>query len=463
MKKQHIILLCFVFLFFYIMNWFIPLLIGDDLFYTFVYNGQNMFIPLAEDAQRVSSLQDIIISQLNFYFKWGGRFVNNTLSQCFACLGKGIFNVFNTIAILLLLLGTYVCANKGKIKPFRMELFLFLLFIFWALNPLFSTVVLWLVGSFHYLWPAMWLVWFLVPYIRVYYEEKAISRYWFSIGMFVLGIFAGSGNENSSCWILLVLSYFLWRCHKEGKEQSWMYVGFVGLLVGYSMLMFAPGNMARLQWSHAGHILSWNSFGRNLFVYSFILSFESILWYFCLRFIDYYRKHNIQEVSNKDILLLKLVFILSFVMSFCVLFSPVYHFRSGFPGFVQLMIASGIVFRIRLEQGICFWKKVREKLYVTVMVISFTIVSCASFVHYYDHWKYYDMLFKNLEAHRLLPDAQKQVMVVKPFEKWSRFGSILTGYHVLQQHLSEDENYWANVTFARYYKIGGIRIDKSKK
>ena len=39
----------------------------------------------------------------------------------------------------------------------------------------------------------------------------------------------------------------------------------------------------------------------------------------------------------------------------------------------------------------------------------------------------------------------------------------LFGYHVLEHHLSENENDWENVTFARYYGIGGIRIEKSKE
>ena len=43
LKKQHIILLSFVFLFFYSLNSLMPMMSGDDYFYTFVYNGQSMF------------------------------------------------------------------------------------------------------------------------------------------------------------------------------------------------------------------------------------------------------------------------------------------------------------------------------------------------------------------------------------------------------------------------------------
>ena len=36
-----------------------PMSVGDDYFYTFVYNGQSMLEPLPLDVKKVSSLYDL--------------------------------------------------------------------------------------------------------------------------------------------------------------------------------------------------------------------------------------------------------------------------------------------------------------------------------------------------------------------------------------------------------------------
>ena len=68
---------------------------GDDYLYAFIWEGNPMFIPLSENAVRVSSLSDLVKSQWLLYMTWGGRVVGQTLTQFFIWLGKDVFNFFN--------------------------------------------------------------------------------------------------------------------------------------------------------------------------------------------------------------------------------------------------------------------------------------------------------------------------------------------------------------------------------
>ena len=86
---------------------------GDDYLYSFIWQGKPEFVPLTEDAIRVSSWQDLLISQWLHYFSWSGRTVNHTLAQFFLWQGKGIFNFFNALIAVVLIIEIYWCINKG--------------------------------------------------------------------------------------------------------------------------------------------------------------------------------------------------------------------------------------------------------------------------------------------------------------------------------------------------------------
>ena len=63
----------------------------------------------------VSGLADVIASQAAHYRLWGGRSVVHALAQMFLYMGKGVFNIANTVMYLLLLLEIYALAKpKGK-------------------------------------------------------------------------------------------------------------------------------------------------------------------------------------------------------------------------------------------------------------------------------------------------------------------------------------------------------------
>ena len=59
-------------------------------------------------------------------------------------------------------------------------------------------------------------------------------------------------------------------------------------------------------------------------------------------------------------------------------------------------------------------------------------------------------------------ENNKQVLEVKPFKELQKWEELASGFHIPGYELSEDENNWINVAFARYYGIKGIRMIKNK-
>ena len=467
MNRRAFGLLLTVFLLFYTMNYLMPLAFGDDYLYAFIWQGKPMYVPLSEDAVKVSTFRELVVSQISFYYTWSGRVINNTLSQLFAWAGKDVFNYFNALASLLLIMEMYWCANKGKVSLCLNEtIFCCLVLLYWAFTPAYPSVVFWLVGACHYLWPAMFLSGFLIPYIYNFYfpESKIGKNTCLVCFMFFWGVIAGCTNENSVCWIILLLSVFIYGTRKSQTTEYWMYAGLTGMVLGYVILMLSPGNYVRLLANHSSDWFNKAKIAENLHAFSLVLVYQFILWYFCLRSLFKIRfsmdsfKETAYENLYKELLLIKALCIVAMCMSACMVFSPEYHLRSGFPGTVQLMIATGIILRIQKEYGIELLEPIVKKFLACVGIVFFIVSTSATMQHLYEHQLYNESLLSQVEVLHKKGDAQKKILHVAPFSAPSRIQDYLSGYHTFDANLTEDADSWINVAFARYYGIKGIRI-----
>jgi len=465
MGKRAGLLLAGAFIFFYLLNYLMPLAFGDDYIYAFIWQGKPMFLPLKEGAVKISSLQDLIASQISFYFTWSGRVVNNTLSQLFIWVGKDVFNVFNAFASVILVLEIYWCANKGKIT-FSFDIFrlAWLFLLFWVFTPGFPSVVLWLVGACHYLWTAVLLTGFLIPYIRKYYclEKQVVDNCWFSLIMLVSGVLAGCTNENSVCWIVLLLLAFIASNRKNPSFEGWMYTGVFGLVLGYAILMLSPGNIVRLQ---ATHDAGWFNVGKvleNMHIFSAVLVIQFLLWYFCIRSLPKIFKNlyacTIRCELIKELLLIKAFCTTAMGMTFVMMFSPEFYLRSAFPGTVQLIIVIGIILRIESEYGIVLLRNNAKQFLTCVGIISFVVSAGFTLDHLYKHHVYNEKILLQVEALKKEGNIANVILVVESFPKASKVSEFLSGYHTFDNNFSDDADSWTNVSFARYYGIKGIRV-----
>ena len=250
MNKKALLVFAGIYFFLYLLNYFTPMSFGDDYLYSFIWRGQPMNVPLPEDAARVSSWYDLFISQWSHYLTWGGRTVAHVLAQFFLWVGKDIFNFFNAFVSVVLIAEIYWCIHKGEISlNFAPKAVFWIFFCLWAFSPGFSPIFFWLTGACNYLWTSVILLGFLLPYVHKYYcldTENKKTTGLFGFCFFCYGIIAGWTNENTVCWIILVLGIFIFVCKKQSKTEIWMYSGLDGLLIGYALLIFAPGNYRRM-------------------------------------------------------------------------------------------------------------------------------------------------------------------------------------------------------------------------
>ena len=471
MSKSNLLVLVCAFLFFYTLNHFMPLAFGDDYLYAFIWQGTPMYVPLTEEAVKIASLHDLITSQISFYYTWSGRVVNNTLSQLFVWAGKDVFNIFNTLACVMLVLEMYWCANKGKVTfSFDLNRLAWVFLFFWLFTPSFPSVVFWLVGACHYLWPAVFLTGFLVPYVRKYYfiGEKKSDRSWRTFFMALFGFIAGCTNENSVCWVIMLLMIFVHYAKKCNATDDWMYFGLAGLVLGYLTLMLSPGNFARLQATHDIDWLNQEKVLANLHIFAIVLIIQFLMWYFCLRSLPQIYK-TIQTFGEtqknelkKELVLVQALGIIAMGMSIIMLFSPEFHLRSAFPGTVQLIIVTGIVLRMQKEYRINLLQQNAKKLLICVGTVYFFVSAGFTLLHLYEHHVYNEKLLSCVAALKTNDSAVSTVLQVEPLPESSKTEDFLSGFHCFKNNISDDANAWTNVAFARYYGIKGVRVQVVK-
>lgn len=200
----------------------------------------------------VSGLADVIASQAAHYRLWGGRSVVHALTQMFLYMGKGVFNIANTVMYLLLLLEIYALA-KPREKRFCWTLLLAEhTFLFFRVS-FFGTVFLWLDGACNYLWGTALALLPLLIIPRLLEKE--------SVALGVIGVplcfLSGWTNENAACGVLaavfLLLADSAYR-RKRTPVSAWLCLA--AQAAGAAMMILAPGNFARAS-AYAYDSMAW--------------------------------------------------------------------------------------------------------------------------------------------------------------------------------------------------------------
>lgn len=454
---------CFVFffVFFYLLNTLTPMSFGDDYVYSFVWEGHSLYEPLSENAIRISSWKNLLESQIFHYFTWSGRIVNHTLAQLFLWAGKGVFNLFNTLISIFLLFEIYWCSHKGIVNLKASNGMLFgIFFALWAFTPGHGSVFLWVDGACNYLWTMVILIGFLIPYFKKFYlnSGEKLYRNYFCFCFFLFGIVAGCTNENTVCFILPILAYYTFKLWKSENSEQWMFFGVAGLTIGYALLMLSPGNVARLLAEQKGYSwVTWAGIKENALVLFMIFAFFHIfLWYFNLRSIYTLGVHyKGNRELEKEAMMAKILCMVSFCMTFSMLFSPNFPARSGFPGTVFLIISACIMMRIQAEYEIQLIQINAMKFLRIVGTFYFIITTIATF---YGSYQQTEQIQKLISIVKSSDNAKRDVIEVDSLLPVNETISGASGLHLIDLKLSDNENDWKNVAFSRYYGIKGIRV-----
>lgn len=468
MSKKIVLGIISIYLFMFFLNHLNPMSFGDDYVYAFIWPGYPMFTPLPETAARVSGFGDILESQWLHYFTGNGRAPAHFFAQFFIWQGNFSFDLANSAVFIILILEIYWISCKGKVslKELKPGALWGIFISLWAFTPGFNTVFLWICGACNYLWMTVFLLLFLIPYVRKYYNfHKTVGKEsYYSNMMFVAGLFAGWSNENSVCWIILVIAAFLYSYRNCRGNETWMYVGLGGLVTGYVLMLFAPGNMAHLYARSDVNWLHLQAVKKNLYILAVVFMFQFVLWYFNLKSLYVLKKEEFKRQIRhyrKDMLLAQIQCVIAFGMSAIMVLLPSFSPRNGFPGTVQLIIAAGILLRVQNEDGVILIPDNARKFMLYAGILFFIITSSVTIQYSCEMKEQMDALIT--KAEQIHTSFADEILTVKPFKDSGALKDLLSGYHLSYFELSDNVSDWGNVAFARYYGIKGVRMVRELK
>jgi len=199
---------------------------SDDWNYVFIFGTD----------QYIHNLWDVLQSQYTHYMEWNGRCVVHTLVQTVdSLLGKNVFNVLNTVMFVVFLYAIAINVTDDKKQYYKVFSLAFILIF--LLYPGFDLGVLWLTGSFNYMWSATALLFF-----NFLIEKKNLSNK-ANLPLFLGGFLCGWTNE--AFVVGLAGAYFIYYLfHRKSltTQRRFMLAGF---FIGMLLLVFAPGSIHR--------------------------------------------------------------------------------------------------------------------------------------------------------------------------------------------------------------------------
>ncbi len=315
----------------------------------------------------ITSLGDIIESQIWHYFNWGGRSITHGMLQLTLLAGEGICDILNVL--MTILLAGMICVTVGvKKSDGRLFAFFAAIGMLFGLNANWKMSMFWQAGAANYLYITVFLLLFLWCYLREVTNGGGNSKIGCSetepknlpaicLWIIPLGIVAGWSNENMgpAVWIISLLVILL-RIREKQKIKLWMVSGNLSCLFGSIMVVVAPGNFVRsAQVAENEYGLLWKCFLRAASESKAALEylFPAVLLLMCLLFIS---KGILKLTIGRENLLLLLGAVLSWGAMFL---SPHYPDRATF-GTMVLLICVIIstackIYRERKECGWMLW------------------------------------------------------------------------------------------------------------
>lgn len=324
-----ILLVLFCFSAILLLNVLTPL-ISDDFAYLFIY-GENT---------RVGSVIDIIHSQVNHYYLWGGRSIVHFIAQVLLLLPSYVADILNSlIYVAYTFLIYYHIKGRGTNG---ISLFIFVSLAIWFMQPVFGDTILWITGSANYLWGTVLILLFLLPFRLYSGKGQSLSKQiLYSLLLFISGVIAGWTNENTAgAMLLIILLFFLYYRSLGWKIPLWAIFGLIGGIVGYTIMILAPGNFARAGGSTLSlYLIAYRLFNCTL---TFVYYCGPLILMCFVVYVLYY--HFYRDQRNEKLELSLIYSVAAIAAVYAMLFAPTFPRRALFGVVTYLIIGAGILF-----------------------------------------------------------------------------------------------------------------------
>ncbi|MDR7866391.1 MAG: DUF6056 family protein [Sporomusaceae bacterium] len=228
-------MLALLFFYMYALNYLMPLH-RDDYEYALVWNT----------LERLASWPDVFRSLYLHYFQHGGRMVDFLVLDGFLLIGKQWFNPFNAMLYVALMMLIYWHSQREVTLRFNPYILGLIMVFCWFGLPDWALTNVWMTGACVYLLTAVLIFAFLLPYHFDYIGKPLLGDSWpAAAGMFLGGVAASWTIENTAATMILAAAGLTWLAWRRGALRLWMAPGLAGSLLGFALLVAAPGNFVR--------------------------------------------------------------------------------------------------------------------------------------------------------------------------------------------------------------------------
>lgn len=229
------IMLAALFLYMFALNFLMPLH-RDDYEYSLIWGT----------LQKITTMPEVFQSLQLHYFAHGGRMVDFFVLDSFLLWGKEWFNPFNAFLFVALIVLIYWHSQHKLTLRFNPYILGLIIMFCWFGLPDFALVNIWMTGACVYLLTAVLIFAFLLPYHFEFLKKPILGNGPLAfIGMFLFGVVAGWTIENTAATMEFILAVFVFYAYRKKQLKKWMMSGFVGSVLGFLLLVMAPGNYVR--------------------------------------------------------------------------------------------------------------------------------------------------------------------------------------------------------------------------
>lgn len=400
---------------------------SDDYTYHFIYKG-HMPTP---DIEKIDGFKSIIESQINHYNLWNGRYLAHSIVQFFLQYDKIIFNLFNTLAFLLLAILIFFIVNSVvKVKRTTL-LFTQIILLLWLFIPSFGQTVLWVSGSGNYLWSSLFYTGFLLFCIKNFNDSFIVI-----LSSIVIGFLAGVTNENSGpATILMVLLIFVLNLFINKKFKAYQIIGAISSVIGFVSMMSSAGSLKRGKIDLTADIILNNL--NDIFKSSLIHFYYIYILILILLLILSLTK----QVNKKDLLFIFILSIGHFASIYSLIFVSYKPLRVLFGAAIFIIIIAAY-----LLNRLYTFKYMQ--ILITLGLLLFSLYN-----YYYaikDNATTYSQVMKQVT---ILENAEPNqdvtvTMITSPTTNYNAFNSTA--------NVKPDKDAWFNQWMAKYFNVKSI-------
>ena len=390
------------------------------------------------DGNKIGSLLDVIESQKAHYQVMNGRIPAHFLMQLFTIFGKSIFNVANTLVYMsFLMIIMYLIRGTWKVTPFS---FVLLFIGSWYYLPSFGSTVLWMDGSFNYLWTTTIVLLAMLPFKNMNIYNHHVNKVIFPI----ISLIAGWCNETTSAgFIFFQICFIAYLLYTKKKHVIVYIVSIVMSLIGYALMTFSPGQLHRLDSVSGGKISLLTNINDFIVVMGDRYYVEVIIFILLLT-ISVLLKRD-KEINY----LATLFFVTAVAASTTIILAGVKTTpdRAYFGIHVFIIIAIGMLIKnIFMEQEIIFKKM--GIAYMVVLVPIFLISYRATYVDVTRTFNEFNQREKEIK--RMVANGEKELHL-KAISSTNNHSSFY-----MTPDISPNVNHWQNITKSKYYGVDKI-------